>query len=89
MSIVARLEGERLRPDVELAALVDEAAGDGAVVSFTGIARPRSSSGDAVDVLVLEHHPTLTRKSLEDIAAAAAERRRPRAGGKSHRQRRG
>jgi molybdopterin synthase catalytic subunit len=71
MSIVARLEGERLRPDFELAALVGEAAGDGAVVSCTGIARPRSSSGEAVDVLVLEHHPVLTQKSLEEIAAAA------------------
>jgi molybdopterin synthase catalytic subunit len=74
MSIVARLEGKRLHPDLELAALVAEAAGDGAVVSFTGIARPRSSGGEAVDVLVLEHHPTLTQKSLEDIAGAAADR---------------
>jgi molybdopterin synthase catalytic subunit len=74
MSIVARLEGERLRPEAELAALVEDATGDGAIVSFTGIARPRSSSGGQVDTLVLEHHPTLTQKSLEDIAAAAAER---------------
>jgi molybdopterin synthase catalytic subunit len=74
MSIVARLEGCILRPDCELAELIGEATGDGAVVSFTGIARPRSSSGESVDVVVLEHHPVLTQKSLEEIAVAATER---------------
>jgi molybdopterin synthase catalytic subunit len=74
MSVVARLEVEALKPDRELAALIERAAGDGAIVSFTGLARPRSKSGQAVDRLVLEHHPTLTQQSLEEIAVAAAER---------------
>ena len=74
MSIVARLEENTLRPEQELAALLDQAAGDGAVVSFVGVARDASKAGEAVDKLVLEHHPALTGKSLEDIARSACER---------------
>ena len=74
MSVVARLEPQALQPDRELAGLVKRAAGDGAIVSFTGVARPRSKAGQAVDRLVLEHHPTLTQQSLDEIAVAAAER---------------
>jgi molybdopterin synthase catalytic subunit len=74
MSIVARLEEHALKPERQLAALLEQAAGDGAIVSFTGIARPDSKSGLAVDHLTLEHHPTLTRQSLEDIAVEAAQR---------------
>ena len=74
MSVVARLEVEALDPARELAALLGRAEGDGAVVSFVGLARPRSKGGDVVDLLVLEHHPTLTAQSLEEIAVSAAER---------------
>ena len=74
MSVVARLAPGSLKPDQELAALLDQASGDGAIVSFTGIARPGSSDGQAVDRLVLEHHPALTIQSLEQIAAEAANR---------------
>lgn len=74
MSIVARLEEQSLLPEQELAALLEQAIGDGAIVSFVGVARPASKGGKAVDKLVLEHHPTLTRQSLEEIAVAAAER---------------
>jgi molybdopterin synthase catalytic subunit len=74
MSIVARLEEKALRPDQELAALIEQATGDGAVVSFAGIARPGSKVGEAVRALVLEHHQALTLRSLEDIAVAAAAR---------------
>lgn len=73
MSIVARLEEHALRPEQELAALLEQAAGNGAIVSFTGIARPGSKGGLAIDRLVLEHHPTLTRQSLEDIAVETAQ----------------
>ena len=51
MSIVARLEEHALRPEQELAALLEQAAGDGAIVSFAGIARPGSKGGLAVDRL--------------------------------------
>jgi molybdopterin synthase catalytic subunit len=74
MSVTARLEEKFLDPSYELAALLDEARADGAVVSFTGVARPQSKDGQSVDRLVLEHHPTLTLKSLKEIAASAAER---------------
>jgi molybdopterin synthase catalytic subunit len=74
MTIVARLEQDELRPQEELAALLDTARGDGAVISFVGIARPASKAGQPLDRLVLQHHPKLTEQSLEEIAAAARER---------------
>ena len=74
MSVVARLEEHLLRPEDELAALIGQASGDGAVVSFAGIARPGSKAGEAVYRLVLEHHPALTLQSLEEIAVEAAAR---------------
>jgi molybdopterin synthase catalytic subunit len=74
MSVVARLEGSALAPEQELAALLEQATGDGAVVSFVGVARGESRAGEAVDKLVLQHHPALTGKSLEDIARSACER---------------
>jgi molybdopterin synthase catalytic subunit len=74
MSIIARLEELRLDPERELGELLHQAKGDGAIVSFVGVARPTSKTGEAVAQLVLDHHPMLTCKSLEDIAVAAAER---------------
>jgi molybdopterin synthase catalytic subunit len=68
MSVVARVEEQAVHPEQELAALIKQASGDGAVVSFTGITRPRSKGGEAVYRLVLEHHPALTLQSLEEIA---------------------
>ena len=58
----------------ELAEFTAGLAGEGAVVSFLGIARPRSADGEAVERLVLDHHPRLTLRSLEEIAAAARAR---------------
>ena len=74
MSIVARLEEHVLRPEQELAALLEQARGDGAVVSFVGLARPVSKSEQQVDKLILDHHPALTPRSLAKIAVAASER---------------
>lgn len=74
MSIVVRLEEQRLDPQRELGELLRQAKGDGAVVNFVGVARPCSNAGEPIENLVLDHHATLTRKSLEDIAVAAAER---------------
>lgn len=74
MSIVVRLEHSRLQPEQELADLLAAAAGDGAIVSFVGVARSQSQSGQSVDSLVLDHHPSMTEQSLHDIAAAAAGR---------------
>ena len=74
MSVVAHLEHVALDPQLELAELTEQARGDGAIVTFIGLARAESRDGDAVDAIVLEHHPTLTRQSLEDIAVACAQR---------------
>lgn len=74
MTIYVRLEENRLDPREELGALIDQAAGDGAIVSFVGIVRRPSDDIDQLEKLVLEHHPTLTRQSLDDIAVAAAQR---------------
>jgi molybdopterin synthase catalytic subunit len=74
MSVVAVLEAHALDPQLELAELTERARGDGAIVTFVGLARPESKEGDGIDALVLEHHPTLTRQSLEEIAVACAER---------------
>jgi molybdopterin synthase catalytic subunit len=74
MSVVAELEAHALDPQLELAELTEQARGDGAIVTFIGLARSESKAGDAVDALVLEHHATLTRQSLEDIAVACAQK---------------
>ncbi|MFL6775442.1 MAG: molybdenum cofactor biosynthesis protein MoaE [Sphingomicrobium sp.] len=74
MSIIACLQESPLDPRGELGMLLEQAAGEGAVVSFVGVARPANKDGDPIESLVLEHHPTLTRRSLENIANAAARR---------------
>lgn len=76
MANEARLCAEPFDPSREFAALMAAASGSGvgAVVSFLGIARPRSKAGGGVDRLFLEHHRTLTLKSLEEIAADGSER---------------
>ena len=58
----------------ELAEFIAALAGEGAVASFVGLARDRGTDGEQVERLVLEHHPRLTERSLEEIAAAARAR---------------
>ena len=72
--ICARLATEPFDPAAELAELTRLAAGDGAIVSFVGLARKVSKAGETVDALFLEHHPRLTARSLEDIASEALRR---------------
>ncbi len=45
--------------------------GEGAIVSFAGLARPSSSDGRDVVGLYLDHHPTMTKASLDAIAERA------------------
>lgn len=73
-NVRVRLEPQQFDPLEELNALLDGTADDGAVVSFVGLARARSTGGDEIKRLVLDHHPTLTERSLEEIALAAAQR---------------
>ena len=74
MPIHARLEKQRLNAAVELEELARIAAGDGRIVSFVGLARDTSKSGENVEKLVIDHHPQLTQVSLEEIASDAAAR---------------
>lgn len=69
-----RLETGVLRPDRELAEFISRLAGDGAVVSFVGLARSRDANGGAVGGLYLDSYPGMTERSLEAIAAAALAR---------------
>jgi molybdopterin synthase catalytic subunit len=72
--VSARLATEPFDPAAELTELTRHAAGDGAVVSFVGLARDVGKAGETVAALVLEHHPRLTVRSLEDIASDALAR---------------
>jgi molybdopterin synthase catalytic subunit len=74
MSAHVRLEEGRFEPSAELDELLRTAGGDGAVVSFVGLARRQSKDGAPLTRLVLEHHPRMTLKSLEDIAGAALQK---------------
>lgn len=71
---VAVIADSPFDPAGELRQLLDEAPGSGAAVSFVGTARPTDVDGAAVERLRLEHHPRLTIRSLEGIAADAVER---------------
>lgn len=73
MIVHARLEEQCLDAAAELEELTRVAAGDGALVSFVGLARD-VTSGQDVSRLILEHHPRLTVASLENIASEAAAR---------------
>jgi len=71
----ARLVLEPFSPAVELATFehdLDDSVGG--LVTFTGLARGRGRGGAPVECLFLQHHPRLTQTSLDEIAAAAAER---------------
>lgn len=74
MTVSARLEPKEFDPSAELSELTRRAIGDGGVVSFVGLARGVGKAGERVDTLVLEHHPRLTERSLQDIASDAASR---------------
>jgi molybdopterin synthase catalytic subunit len=69
-----RLAGEPIAAERELGEFAAGLAGEGAVVSFLGIARARAADGERVEGLVLDHHPRLTLLSLDEIGAAARAR---------------
>lgn len=74
MSVEASLCAGSLDPAAEMSALARSAGAAGAIVTFVGMARPTSKDGRAVERLVLDHHHSLTIKSLREIAADAAAR---------------
>ena len=70
----ARLAHGALRPDRELADFVAGLDGDGAVVSFVGLARSADAAGNAVTGLYLDSYPGMTEASLAAIADDALAR---------------
>jgi molybdopterin synthase catalytic subunit len=72
--MAARLAETPIAPERELADFMAGLDGEGAVVSFVGVARSRSSEGGEVERLFMDHHPSLTLRSMEEIAEAARER---------------
>lgn len=74
MAVFARLEQGVLDAPGELAAFLHGRSGDGAVVSFTGLARAASAAGEAVERLRLDWHPVMTERSLRVLAEATAAR---------------
>lgn len=74
MAVVARLEEGRLDAAAELAGFLRGRTGDGAVVSFTGLARASAADGSAVERLRLDWHPVMTPRSLVELAQATADR---------------
>lgn len=69
-----RLADQNFAADRELAQFSSGLDGEGAVVSFVGIARDRSTDGEKVEQLILEAHPRLTLRSMEEIGQAALDR---------------
>lgn len=74
MRLQARLAETAFAPDRELADFSAGLDAEGAIVSFVGLVRPNGTSGDPIDLLFLDHHPRLTRRSIEEIGRAALER---------------
>jgi molybdopterin synthase catalytic subunit len=74
MAVLTRLASSLISPEEELAQFIASADEAGAIVSFCGIARPRSQSGGAVELVHLDHYPGMTDKSLESIAREAMQR---------------
>lgn len=74
MAAHARLSEGGIVPDAELSRFLSGVSGAGAVVSFTGLARPTSKGGAAVAELFLDHYPGVTERSLQQIADDGAAR---------------
>ena len=74
MSVTCRLLAQPFDAAEELRAFTAGRTEDGAVVSFTGLARGKAHSGERVETLILDHYPGMTERSIEDIAAAGAAR---------------
>lgn len=72
--IEARITEKLLDPAAEFERFLAALHGEGAVVSFLGVARPIGANGSAVDRLVLDHYPTLSEASVREIAEAGAAR---------------
>lgn len=73
MAVMARLSQDPLMAETELQAVLGGRTGDGAVVTFVGLARDTSPTGP-VTGLFLDHYAGFTERSLEVIAGDAEAR---------------
>ncbi|MDO9586683.1 MAG: molybdenum cofactor biosynthesis protein MoaE [Brevundimonas sp.] len=69
-----RLATAPLSAAAELEAFLAGRTGDGAVVSFTGLARGVGKDGSIVETLTLDWYPGMTERSMREIAEDAAAR---------------
>lgn len=74
MRFETHLAADYLDPAAEFATFQSGLNDEGAAVFFVGIARPTSAAGAKVTEMFLDHHPRLTRASLEAIAQDAVNR---------------
>ncbi len=74
MNLDVRLVSGPLSAPAELEAFLAGRTEDGAVVSFTGLARGVGKDGAAVETLTLDWYPGMTERSMREIADAAASR---------------
>jgi len=77
MTVRSVLRQTPILVEQELAAFTLDAAGCGAIVTFTGLVRPTNQAGETVTGLFLDHYPGMTERSLETIAQDAAKRFHP------------
>lgn len=68
MACFTRLATDEIAADRELAQFIEHSDGQGAVVSFVGLARPAAKTGEKVQNLFLDHYPGMTERSLQEIA---------------------
>jgi|TARA_R110002124_G_scaffold228350_1_gene393719 molybdopterin synthase catalytic subunit len=74
LTLDVRLATAALSAPAELERFLSGRTGDGAVVTFTGLARGIGKDGSAIESLTLDWYPGMTERSMLDIAEAAAAR---------------
>ncbi len=74
MTIAAVLSETPFNPVKSERSFLSKQSGHGAVVTFKGVMRPISKTGQEVATLHLDWHPALTLKSIEEILKDADER---------------
>jgi molybdopterin synthase catalytic subunit len=74
LALDVRLISTTLSAPAELEAFLAGRTVEGAVVTFTGLARGAGKDGSVVETLTLDWYPGMTERSMQDIAEAAAAR---------------
>jgi molybdopterin synthase catalytic subunit len=74
MALDVRLVRDPLSASAEMEVFLAGRTGDGAIVTFTGLARGSGKDGSVVESLTLDWYPGMTERSMRQIAEAAAAR---------------